>query len=169
MESELLYLVDKDDNVVGSHLRDSETYNLKKNFRVINAFIINSKGELWIPRRTAHKRLFPLALDVSCGGHVTFGDSYEDTLRKEVQEELNMMVNAEDCELLGYLNPHDEGHEKLSAFMKVYLIKSDQTPKYNPDDFIEDYWLKPSELVEKIEGGEPAKGDLVLLVKRFFS
>lgn len=167
MENELLYLVDEKDNVLGSHLRDSETYNLRKNFRVINAFIINSKGELWVPRRAAHKKLFPLALDVSCGGHVTFGDSYEETLVKEVREELNLVVSLDDCELLGYLNPHE--HEKLSAFMKVYLIKSDETPKYNPDDFIEDYWLKPSELLEKIEGGEPAKGDLALLVRKFFS
>ena len=92
-EEELLYLVDENDNVLGSQLRNSTTYNKKKNFRVVNAFIQNSKGELWIPRRSATKKMFPLALDASVGGHVTFGDSYEETLLKETAEEINMALD----------------------------------------------------------------------------
>ena len=53
---ELLDLVDENDHVIGV-MRRSEVYGKKlRNIRVINAFIVNSKGELWIPRRTAHKR-----------------------------------------------------------------------------------------------------------------
>ena len=139
----------------------------KKNFRVINAFIQNSKDELWIPRRTAYKRLFPLALDVSAGGHVTFGDSYEETLIKEASEEINMDLKNTPFEFMGYLNPHNV--EGLSAFMNVYLIKSDEVPNYNSEDFVEYFWLKPKELLLWIEQGEPAKGDLPILIKTFFS
>ena len=50
---EYLDLVDEQDNIVGNKKR-SEIYaeNLS-NYRVINAFLVNSKGELWIPRRTS--------------------------------------------------------------------------------------------------------------------
>lgn len=166
-EEELLYLVDENDQVLGSQLRNSTTYQKKKNFRVVNAFIQNSKGELWIPRRSAHKKMFPLALDASVGGHVTFGDSYEDTLLKETAEEINLELSKDSYELLGYLNPHQ--HPGLSAFMNVYLIKSDEVPNYNPDDFVEFFWLKPEALLEWIKNGEPAKGDLHILVKTFFA
>ena len=166
MSEELLSLVDENDKIIGTHLRNSESYLKKKNFRVINAFIQNSKGELWIPRRTAHKKLFPLALDVSIGGHVTHGDTYEETLIKEASEEVNLDLNKIPYELLGYLNPHKYN---LSAFMKVYLIKSDEVPNFNTDDFVEYYWMKPEALIEKINSGEKAKGDLPTLVKIFFS
>lgn len=161
-EKELLYLVDEHDNVIGSHFRDSESYLKKRNFRVVNAFIQNSKGELWIPRRAAHKKLFPLALDVSIGGHVTYGESYEEALLKEAAEEVNLDLNKLAFEEIAYLNPHEYD---LSAFMKVYLIKSDDAPNYNPEDFIEYYWLTPGELIRKIEDGDSGKSDLVKLIK----
>jgi isopentenyl-diphosphate delta-isomerase len=166
MNDELLHLVDENDNVIGSHLRNSDTYLLKRNFRVVNAFIQNSKGELWIPRRAAHKKLFPLALDVSIGGHVTYGESYEDALIKEASEEVNLDLKNMSYEFLGHLNPHKYD---LSAFMKVYLIKTDEAPNYNPNDFIEYYWLKPSDILKKIDDGDLAKGDLPKLVRIFFS
>jgi len=64
---EYLDLVDENDNVIGKKKR-SEVYakNLS-NFRVVNAFVINSKGEIWIPRRAKNKRMFPLCLDMSMG------------------------------------------------------------------------------------------------------
>jgi 8-oxo-dGTP pyrophosphatase MutT (NUDIX family) len=97
---------------------------------------------------------------------VTFGDSYEQTLLKETAEEINWDLKDYRYELLGYLNPYD--HEELSAFMKVYLIRSDLVPNYNTNDFVEYFWLKPEELLAKIAAGEPAKGDLALLVRLFF-
>jgi isopentenyl-diphosphate delta-isomerase len=166
LDEEMLYLVDENDTVLGSQPRKTDSKGNWKNFRVINAFVQNSKGELWIPRRCVHKRLFPLALDVSVGGHVTFGDSYEQTLLKETAEEINWDLKDYRYELLGYLNPYD--HEELSAFMKVYLIRSDLVPNYNTNDFVEYFWLKPEELLAKIAAGEPAKGDLALLVRLFF-
>jgi isopentenyldiphosphate isomerase len=166
MENELLYLVDENDNVLGSQPRAFDAKGNWRNFRVINAFIQNSKGELWIPRRAAHKKLFPLALDVSIGGHVTYGESYEEALLKEAAEEVNLDLKAIPYELLGYLNPHQ--HD-LSAFMKVYLIKSDEVPNYNKEDFVEHFWLKPEEILKMIESGEPAKSDLARVIRLFFS
>jgi len=38
---------------------------------VINAFLINNQNEIWIPVRSAYKKLFILCLDASVGGHVS--------------------------------------------------------------------------------------------------
>jgi isopentenyldiphosphate isomerase len=165
MEDEWMDVVDIDDNVIGRKKRSELYAENSPNCRAINAFLINAQGQLWIPRRTAHKRLFPLHLDMSCGGHVMSGESYEDALQREVAEELNLDIRQVPWRLLGHLTPYDDG---VSMFMKVYEIQCDETPKWNPDDFVESYWLWPGEILDRIEDGALAKGDLSVLVAKFY-
>lgn len=118
---ELLDLVDSQDQVIGK-LERSQVYARKlHNFRVINAFFINDQGQIWVPRRTAHKRLFPLHLDVSVGGHVSSGETYEQALIREVYEEIGLDLEAITYRTLGKLTPHEHG---VSAFMQVYQTAS---------------------------------------------
>jgi len=163
---EYLDLVDNNDFVVGRKKR-SEIYSEKlSNFRVVNAFVVNSKGELWIPRRTADKRIFPLCLDMSIGGHVESGENYQNALIRETREELNLDIGKARVRLLGHLTPQKNG---VSAFMKVYEIMMDETPDYNKADFVEYLWLTPKALMEKIANGDKAKSDLPKLAKIFYS
>jgi len=165
MRDEPLDLVDEQDRVVGV-MRRSEVYAKKlHNIRVVNLFIKNSRGELWIPRRTAHKRSFPLCLDMSMGGHVESGETYEETFRRELREELNMDANAVPCRYLGYITPH--AHD-VNAFMKVWEIQQDEAPRYNPDDFTEYFWLTPDALFKRLADGDISKNDLPKLVKHFY-
>jgi len=165
MQDELLDLVDKNDTVIGKKMRAEIYAEGLSNFRVVNLFLVNTKGEIWIPRRTAHKRIFPLCLDMSMGGHVQSGESYEMALQRELQEELNLDPGTTACKLLGHLTPATDG---VSAFMKVYEIRSDKTPDYNRDDFVEFFWLTPRAFWERIAGGEFAKDDLPKLVRLFY-
>jgi isopentenyldiphosphate isomerase len=164
MEDEYLDLVDVNDKVVGKKLR-SEVYAEKlTNFRVVNAFVINSEGRLWIPRRGPNKRIFPLCLDMSMGGHVESGEEYDTSFKRELAEELRIDADVTPWKVLGNLTSEDG----VSAFMRVYEIQYDAVPDFNTDDFVEYWWMTPEEVLEKIEGGEAAKGDLVKLVKRFY-
>ena len=162
---EYLDLVNALDEVIGKKLR-SEIYSEGlANFRVVNAFLVNSKGQLWIPRRSPNKRLFPRALDMSMGGHVESGEQYEQAFKRELAEELRIDADKIDWKLLGYLTPQVDS---VSAFMKVYEISTDVTPQYNHHDFTESFWLFPAELIQRIEAGESAKSDLRILVQKFY-
>lgn len=164
MEDEYLDLVDANDNVIGKKLR-SEVYAEKlSNFRVVNAFVINSEGKLWIPRRGPTKRVFPDCLDMSMGGHVESGEDYDTSFKRELAEELRIDAGIASWKVLGNLTPLDG----VSAFMRVYEIQQDAVPDFNRDDFVEYWWMTPEEVVAKVEGGEPAKSDLVKLVRRFY-
>ena len=89
IHDELLDLVDSQDKVVGHVLRSKMWENRISNVRVVNAFLMNEKNELWIPKRTAHKKIFPSCLDFSVGGFVMSGETYQQAFERETQEELN--------------------------------------------------------------------------------
>ncbi len=165
MIDELLDIVDSNDLVIGVKPR-SEVYKLgMRNFRAINAFAKDAHGRLWIPRRTARKELFPSALDVSVGGHVKSGESYDEAFSRELREELNISLETIKAQVLGTLVPHVHG---VSAFMKVYEFTLDFDPQYNQDDFQEFFWILPQDLSLCIAAGEPSKSDLPLLLKQFY-
>lgn len=164
-QDEYLDIVNERDEVVGRKLRSEVYAEGRSDFRVVNVFLRNAEGRLWIPRRTATKRIFPLCLDMSMGGHVESGETYDEAFRRELSEELDMDAEAVAWSVLGNLNPAEHG---VSAFMRVYLIETDDAPRYNPADFTEYFWLTPDEVCGRIESGDGAKSDLSKLVKIFY-
>ncbi|MCL4361633.1 NUDIX domain-containing protein [Candidatus Dependentiae bacterium] len=161
MNDELLDLVDEFDQVIGQKYR-SEVYEKKlHNFRVINAFIANDKGQLWIPLRSPHKKLFPSCLDVSVGGHVSTGEDYMEAFEREAREELNLEVATLNFITIAKLFPHNSN---VSAFMHVYIINTNITPNYNREDFVSAEWISIPEIQEKIKSGAKAKSDLPILL-----
>jgi isopentenyldiphosphate isomerase len=164
-DDEILDVVDTDDRVIGQMRRSAVYRNALSNFRVVNAFLMNSSGEIWIPRRSVVKKIFPSCLDMSIGGHVKSGESYESALEREAWEEIRLDIMAVQVRLLGRLTPQEHG---VSAFMKVYEIFSDSTPEFNRDDFSEYFWLTPFEALAKIAEGEPTKDDLPRLLRIFY-
>ena len=162
---ELLDLVDCNDQVIGQEWRSVIYSQGNSNFRVVNAFLMNENGQLWIPRRCATKTIFPSCLDTSMGGHVMVGDTYEQAFKRELIEELNLDASLISYELIGKLNPYQ--HD-MSAFMQVYLIKTNTVPNYNQKDFSEYFWLKPHEILTVLASGDQSKSDLPKIVKILF-
>lgn len=145
-QDELLDLVDKNDHVIGTILR-SQLRNKKRNgfLRASEAFIINSRGKVWIPRRQSNKRIAPGGLDYSMGEHVKSGEDYIQACIRGFREELNIKITEVDVEFTGKFKPI----ENLDYFRCLYIYKSDIVPRYNPKDFSEYYWLTPKELLKK--------------------
>lgn len=162
---EYLDLVDQNDNIIDK-MKRSEIYSKDlSNFRTVNAFLINSNGQIWIPRRAQDKRIFPLCLDMSMGGHVESGESYDQAFKRELKEELNLDADTIVFKVLGKVNPQKNN---TSCFSTIYEIKSDLVPDYNKGDFVEYFWLNPEDILERIDGGDKAKSDLSKLVKIFY-
>ena len=160
---ELLDLLD-DGQPIGTIWRSQMGDN--RNVRTVNAFLRNSAGQLFIPRRTAHKKHFPSALDFSVGGYVQAGENYEAALEREAHEELNLDLTADNFRLLAEFNPHRSG---LSSFMRVYEIGTNETPQLNPSDFSGGEWLLPAELRSRLQASEAAKGDLLRVLNLVYS
>lgn len=154
---EILDIVSSSDEVIGQEKRSVVYAKNLSCFRVVNGFLCNSEKKLWIPRRHPNKKLFPLHLDASVGGHVTSGETYQDAFVRETEEELGLKVGSYVYHPIARLTPHEH---KTSAFMWIYLIQSDEVPCFNAHDFTEFYWLSIDELLQRLNNGEKAKGDL---------
>lgn len=164
-DEELLDLVDENDQIVGSSLRSEIYAACASNFRVVNAFLVNDAGQLWIPRRSATKRIFPLCLDMSVGGHVASGEGYLTAFKRELHEELNMALEDTEWRFIEQLMPHRHG---TSAFMHVYMIFCNYVPDYNREDFIGYYWLYPQEVIQMLNNGDKSKDDLPRLIRHIW-
>ncbi len=165
IQDELLDLVDASDRVIRQEWRSVVQAQKLNNFRAVNAFLKNKEGKLWIPLRSPHKRVFASCLDCSMGGHVGAGETYQEAFAREMQEELNLDVTALNVKFMGKFNSIEHG---ISCFTHVYEIEMDESPDYNPIDYVSYEWLSPAEVIAKIENGAPAKGDLIKFMKLLY-
>lgn len=162
---ELLDLVNEHDEVIGVMPRSEVYAKGLSNFRASNGFIRNREGKLWIPRRVATKKLFPLGLDMSVAGHVSSGETYDESFAREAFEELGIDVNTLPVRVLGFMSPHEHG---TAAFIKAYEIQMDEAPNFNKEDFVEAYWLTPREILDRLAQGETSKEDLPRMIRHFY-
>lgn len=165
MIDEYLDLVDVNDEIIGKKLRSEIYAGGLSNFRAVGAFLVNSDGRLWLPRRAVHKGVSPLCLDMSMGGHVKSGETYEQAFKRELKEELSIDANATPWRILGRVTPY---HDKTPAFIHMYEIQTNEVPKFNKNDFVEYFWFTPDELRTRMNEGEKTKEELPILVNKFY-
>lgn len=58
--------------------------------RVVHVWLVNPHGELLIQKRSMKKEAYPGLWDISCAGHVSWGESALDAAEKELSEELGV-------------------------------------------------------------------------------
>jgi 16S rRNA (adenine1518-N6/adenine1519-N6)-dimethyltransferase len=84
-------VVDKNDRI----LRDASRFEVHGNnlrHRAVHILIFNPAGEVYLQQRSRWKDRHPLRWDSSAAGHVVAAESYDETARRELKEELGISV-----------------------------------------------------------------------------
>ena len=157
---EYLDIVDKNDKVIGVAERGNLPADIykKKFLRYVNIFILNSKNELLLPKRSMNRRLFPGKFDFSCAEHVQSGESYDHAALRGLKEELNLVnVQIKD---IGKINPMVE---KVSGFAEIYqVIYKDNIQDYDKEGIEKLEWIKLEKIKKMIKSNpEKFKGDFI--------
>ena len=88
---ELFPIVDDDGNEISlaprSVCHDGKSMLLHP---VVHLHLLNSNGELFLQKRAMTKDLLPGMWDTSVGGHMSSGETPEEALRREAEEELGL-------------------------------------------------------------------------------
>lgn len=114
---EELYVVDEDDNVIG-HAPRSECHRRKLMHRSVYVIVFNDRGEVFLQKRSLKKDLYPGYEACSASGHVGYGESYEETARRELMEELG--IEAPVREVCKFKCFSDEEREISALFICHY-------------------------------------------------
>jgi len=94
MTEEILEIVNKDNQVTGRAPR-SQIHTQQLRHRAVHIFLFNSRGELFLQKRSQQKDEFPGYYDSSAAGHVDPQESYADAAARELEEELGITAALE--------------------------------------------------------------------------
>ena len=90
MTEEWFPLVDEKGETIGKATR-KECHNGSKMLHpVVHLHIFNKAGDLYLQKRSINKDIQPGKWDTAVGGHIDYGETVEEALRREVREELGI-------------------------------------------------------------------------------
>lgn len=148
---ELQDVVNSRDEVVGVLPRGVIWDNgLENNVRVVNIFVLDNVGKVFLPVRSMKKRYLPGGYDFSCGENVKSGEGYFEAAVRGLKEELG--VDSNDLTECGSFKPDLE--KGLFCFGRVYLYKSkkdEEAVMINMDEFVGYEWREVVEVREMVE------------------
>lgn len=92
MSEEIFDIVNEQDQVIGQ-LPRSQVHAEKHLHRAVHVFVFNTRGELLLQKRSADKDEYPHCYTSSASGHVSAGETYDETAPRELAEELGIQGN----------------------------------------------------------------------------
>ena len=90
-KTERFPIVDKNDRILGYASR-SQVHGNNLLHRAVHILIFDEAGDVYLQQRSRWKDRHPLKWDSSAAGHVAAAESYDETARRELKEELGVSV-----------------------------------------------------------------------------
>lgn len=116
---EMFPVVDEEGNILSAATRGECHSGSMLLHPVVHLHVFNSEGQLYLQKRPDWKDIQPGKWDTAVGGHVDLGESIQQALRREVQEELGIS-DFEPQQLPHYVFQSDRERELVFPFRTTY-------------------------------------------------
>jgi 8-oxo-dGTP diphosphatase len=113
--------------------------------RCAGALIVDDDGRIFIQRRSPDRRLFPNTWDI-VGGHVEPGESLEEALHREVQEETGWRISVVLGMVGEYAYTGDDGVARVETDFLVRVDGDLSRPRLEAGKHTDARWLAESEI-----------------------
>lgn len=138
---EIFPIVDEHGNIIGEATRSRCHDGTKLLHPVVHLHIFNSKGELYMQKRSLKKDVQPGKWDTSSAGHIDLDESPIQAVKREVQEELGI-ENIEPVFIIKYIIESDMERELSYCYYTVY----DGEIKIDHDEVVDGRFWTASEI-----------------------
>lgn len=156
---ELLDVVDENDNCVAVRTR-GEIHALGLMHRAVHILVFNSRGELFLQKRSMAKDEQPGKWDSSAAGHVDSGEQYHACALREIHEELGIAVGGPLEALFKLPASVRTGYEHCM----VYRCEFDGPLELDPDEIEDGRWLSAAEMDRRVAAADPEMTDALRLI-----
>ncbi|MCI8309320.1 MAG: NUDIX domain-containing protein [Clostridia bacterium] len=123
--------------------------------KAIAVFIINSKGQVLLQKRSSNKKMWPNMWDITSGGHVLSGEFGFQAAIRETKEELGVNLDREDITFIGSVISNNKKNDILDKHFNEYYIVNkdiDETKlKLQKEEVSEVKWMDKQEIINRIK------------------
>jgi len=164
MMAEYLDVVDDEDNVVGKALR-SDCHEKNLMHRSVMFFIFDPDYRVLVNKRVADKEFFGGMWSIVLGGHVSSGQSYDEAVVREAEEEAG--VESKPFKI-GYMKKR---LPQECENVMVYGFVTDGKPNLLADEIEYGEFMTLSEAEDKITAEDfiPETHDLLPMLRSFLN
>lgn len=138
MSEEIFDVVDDRDEVVDRQPR-REVHRLGLKHRAVHVLVFNSRGEVFLQKRSMQKDTAKGKWDSSSSGHVDSGEDYDTCAVRELHEEIGLRASQTPERLFKIDARPETGWE----FCWVYRCASEGPFELNPDEIESGGWFAP--------------------------
>lgn len=123
--------------------------------KAVAMFIINSKNQVLLQKRSVTKKLWPNMWDITAGGHVFAGEFGFEAVIRELKEELGIEVNKNDLTFIGSsISSNIKEYIINNHFNEYYIVhkdidKSDVT--LQEEEVSEVEWMNKEEIIKRVK------------------
>ncbi len=135
MEEEYFDIIDDSGNIIGKATREECHSDRSLAHRTVHVLVFNSRGELFLQKRSMRKDIQPGKWDTSVGGHLDLGETFHQAVRREMEEELGISTAVE------YMYDYWMCSEVETEYVRAYRCTYDEAIEFDTDE-IEDgrFW-----------------------------
>ena len=123
--------------------------------KAVAVFIINSKKQVLLQKRSKNKKMWPDMWDISAGGHVLAGEFGFQAIIREIKEELGLSVKKEEIIFIGCSTSINKKGDILNKhFNEYYIVTKDIDEKnlsLQKEEVSEVKWINKEEIIERIK------------------
>jgi isopentenyldiphosphate isomerase/intracellular septation protein A len=142
---EWLPLVDDTGKIIGKASREACHNDKNLLHPVVHLHVINSRKKIFLQKRPETKDIQPGKWDTAVGGHISFNETVEEALLREVKEEIGIVPAN-----IRHLYTYKWESDVESEFVFTFLAFLDNGIKINPDELSDGRFWSINEIKENI-------------------
>ncbi len=123
--------------------------------RAVAVFVINSKQQVLLQKRSAKKKMWPNMWDLTAGGHVPSGELGFQSALRETEEEIGLKLDKKDITFIGSsISENIKGDIIDRHFNEYYVINKDldeKKLKLQEDEVSDIKWMNKDEVIKRIK------------------